>query len=380
MAGIYIHIPFCKQRCIYCDFYSNTQMQHQHRYITALCRELELRRHELVGEEITSIYWGGGTPSQLDAALFQPVFDAIQANYKLASDMEITLEANPDDLSEDYLKSLQPLLFNRISMGVQSFFDDELKFLNRRHTAQVALDAVARCRQYGYENLSIDLIYGLPQQSLSRWQENVAQAIALRVPHISAYSLTFEEGTALERLRQKGEIAECDEELSLAMFRHLTTSLKAAGFEHYEISNFAHSQAYARHNTSYWQEKPYLGVGAAAHSYTQQVRSSNVPNIVAYMDGVEQGCLNREVEELSPDEHYNDLIVISLRTMWGLDLSQVAKRYGEDRRQYALSMAAPHIARGNLLHKEGRLVLSPEGVFISDGIISDLLYLADEDV
>ncbi len=379
MAGIYIHIPFCKRRCLYCDFYSNTDMTLVQSYVDALTQELSLRASELQGEVIESIYLGGGTPTQLERKHFQQLFVCITQLFTLSPLAEITLEGNPDDLTDSYLTTLQGLPFNRISMGVQSFDDRDLKFLNRRHTASEAIACVERCKESGYSNLSIDLIYGLPNQTMAGWIENVAQAIALDVPHISAYSLIYEQGTALYKMWKRGKVKACDEDLVVEMFHRLVRELRKEGYEHYEISNYAKQGAYARHNTAYWQGIPYLGIGAAAHSYTGGRRICNVAHIERYIAGIEQGTPDREVETLTPTDRYNDLIVTSLRTMWGLSLAEVERGFGSDRLAYTLEMASPYIVRNLLLNDGNRLRLSEEGVFLSDGIIADLLYLDDDE-
>ena len=297
MAGLYVHVPFCSKRCLYCDFFSNTEMRYKEPYVAALIREMALRAPYLAGEPIETIYFGGGTPSQLAASDFLQIFEAIQQHFTLTSSMEITLEANPDDLSSAYIRSLRTLPFNRLSMGIQSFHEDDLRLLNRRHTAAQAKEAVDRCQQAGLTNLSIDLIYGLPGQTQTAWEDNLAQALALQVPHLSAYHLTYEEGTALYRLLEEGKVQPVDEELSLSLFHTLIDQLTQAGYQHYEISNFAKPGCYSRHNSSYWTGKAYLGLGPSAHSYNGQEREWNVASLPIYIKGIEAGepQLEREV-------------------------------------------------------------------------------------
>lgn len=375
MAGLYIHVPFCAKRCLYCDFFSNTDMGYKTDYIAALIREMALRAPYLSGEPIETIYFGGGTPSQLSASDFQQLFEAIAQHFTLIPNMEVTLEANPDDLSPAYIQSLRTLPFNRLSMGIQSFHDDDLRLLNRRHTAAQAIAAVDRCQQAGLTNLSIDLIYGLPGQTTAAWEENLTQALALQVPHISAYHLTYEEGTALYRLWEAGKVCPIDEELSLDFFNRLIDRLTAAGYQHYEISNFALPNRYSRHNSSYWTGKPYLGLGPSAHSYNGIEREWNVASLPIYIKGIAEGHPNQEREELDLPTRYNDFIITRLRTQWGIRLDELATTFGKKWLTYCLRQAQPAIRRGLLTQNEGYLRLSRQGLFLSDGIMSDLLWV-----
>ena len=303
MAGIYIHIPFCKTRCIYCDFYSTTRSDLKERYIRALCRELRIRKDYLEGATIETIYFGGGTPSQLDEEDFRQVFATIEEVYGMEHCKEITLEANPDDLTEEYVTRLHRLPFNRISMGIQTFDDVTLKLLNRRHNAMQAIEAVDRCRRAGFENISIDLIYGLPGETDERWERDLKQAVSLNVEHISAYHLTYEEGTRIYELLQAHRIREVDEESSVRFFSVLIDTLDAAGYEHYEISNFCRPGKYSRHNTSYWKGIPYLGCGPAAHSFNTHTREWNVASLEEYMQGIETDRRKFETEYRDKTTH-----------------------------------------------------------------------------
>ena len=378
MSGIYIHVPFCRTRCLYCDFFSNTRMDKKAAWLAALVREIELRRDYLQGVPPSTLYFGGGTPSQLDESDLRTIFDALDRCFDLSQLTEVTLEANPDDLTPDYIAMLRRLPFNRLSMGVQSFDDADLRFLNRRHDRRRALEAVKDCQAAGFENISIDLMYGLPGQTIAGWQANVRQAIALGVPHISAYHLIYEEGTAMQRLLEQGKIEPVGEETSLAMFRLLISELKEAGFEHYEISNFALPGRYSRHNTSYWQQTPYLGLGPGAHSFdglrTRHYNPGALDDYTAAYNDAEPH-LYIEEERLSEDDCYNEAVMTGLRTMWGLDLRLVGERFGQARLDYCLRMAAPHIKEGTLTREGDRLRLTPEGIFISDGIMADLVYV-----
>ena len=378
MAGLYIHVPFCAKRCLYCDFFSSTEKGYKEPYIEALIREMSLRKAYLGGEPLRTIYLGGGTPSQLSVTDLGRIFEAIFRTFKVAGQPEITLEANPDDMRPEYVKALRGLPVNRVSMGVQSFSDENLRFLRRRHTAAQALAAIGCLRRAGFERLSIDLIYGLPGQSVGTWQNDLRQAVALDLPHLSAYNLIYEEGTPLDRLRCEGRVQECDEMLSLQLFETTLDELAAAGYEQYEISNFARPGEYARHNTAYWQGIPYLGLGPSAHSYDGACRRSNPPDLKRYVESMRRGEPFYETESLDADTRYNDRVITSLRTMWGLDLDAVAADFGEERRRYCLRMARPHRTNGLLEISSGRLKLTRRGLFVSDGVMADLLFVGDE--
>lgn len=387
MAGIYIHIPFCKQRCIYCDFYSTTSQEKENRYIEAVCTELELRKQSLP-DPVHTIYIGGGTPSLLNPASVKQLKDCMNRNYRVMPDLEFTVEANPDDISPEWLEAMSRIGVNRISMGVQTFHDGHLKLLRRRHNSERAIQAVLLCQEHGFRNISIDLIYGLPEQTLEEWKADVAQAIALNVQHLSAYALIYEENTALWRMRELNKVQEADEELSLSMFEYLITELKNNGFEHYEISNFGLPGFHSRHNSSYWNDTPYLGCGASAHSFIGMERMYNTANIDQYIKDItrcrEENLPYNEVchcEVLDRYEHYNDRIITGLRTAAGLDLEKLEQDFGTELKNYCLKMAAPHLKENTLQiteengHPQGVLKLSHRGLFLSDGIMSDLLWV-----
>ena len=375
MAGIYIHIPFCKRRCIYCDFFSTTQSEKKADYVHALVRELEMRKDYLDNEEIETIYLGGGTPSQLSQEELEEIFTYIYKVYKVTLDAEITLEANPDDLTPEYVSMLRKLPINRISMGIQTFQEETLKLLHRRHTAQQAIEAFKRCREAGFKNISIDLMYGLPGETLETWEQDLQQAIALHPEHISAYHLIYEEGTALWNLREQNKVEEAEEELSLTLFKTLIERLTKAGYQHYEISNFCLPGLHSRHNSSYWTGKKYLGCGPSAHSFDGISRQWNVSSLEKYLEGIRMGQLVFEIENLDLYTRYNDFVITSIRTCWGMCLSQLRATYGETLYNYCLQMAKPHIRQGVLEIKEDTLKLTSEGIFISDGIMSDLLWI-----
>lgn len=347
-------------------------MSVQEEYVTALCREADMRLHELGGEAIDTLYLGGGTPSQLSAPALQRLFAHLSQYVNFDTCREVTIECNPDDLTAEYVATLCSLPINRISMGVQSFDDNDLCFLRRRHSAQGAIDAVRRCQAAGYDNISIDLIYGLPGQSLQMWQRNIDTAISLGIQHISAYALIYEEGTALMRLKEQGDVKECDEELSLAMYSTLIERLEDAGYEHYEISNFAIEGRRSQHNSSYWNDTPYLGLGAAAHSYDGITRRYNPANTRQYIDSLlrNESCYTEEI--LTTADRYNDMLLTRLRTCEGIDLQHISALFPAQLIDYMHRMAAPHIACGNMEQRDGHLRITRQGIFISDSIISDL--------
>lgn len=375
MAGIYIHIPFCKRRCIYCDFFSTTRSEKKSAYVHALCRELEMRKDYLEGEDIETIYFGGGTPSQLSKEELEEIFTYIYKVYHIRPNAETTLEANPDDLTPEYVEMLRQFPINRISMGIQTFQKETLKLLHRRHTARQAIEAFQRCREAGFHNISIDLMYGLPGETLETWKQDLQQAIALHPEHISAYHLIYEEGTALWNLKEQHRVEEADEELSLTLFSTLIDALTQAGYQHYEISNFCLPEFHSRHNSSYWTGKKYLGCGPSSHSYNGNSRQWNVASLDHYIEGITSGKPDYEIEELDIYTRYNDFVITSIRTCWGMSLSHLRSEYGEELYRYCLRMASPHLDEGVLEIHEDVLKLTRKGIFISDGIMSDLLFV-----
>lgn len=371
--NIYIHVPFCAQRCSYCDFYTQTQMSLRVSYVRGLLRELEMRRSELQPDAtIEHIYLGGGTPSLLSIDELTQIFEQIYRFYPVSSGGEITLEANPDDINREYARGLRELPINRISMGVQSFQEADLKFLNRRHSRAQVYSAVELLRSAGLEEMSLDLIYGLPGQTEATWGDNIRQILSLDVPHISAYHLIYEEGTPLTRMLERGKVTEVSEEASLMFFKMLIERLGEAGYDHYEISNFAKPDHHARLNTGYWLGEHYLGFGPAAHSYDGTTRSYNVPSIEQYTEVLEQGQRKHTGEELTEEHILHEYIMTRLRTMWGVNLDDMTTRFGSDATSTLLSRAEPHLSSGKLIQTDNVLRLTPSGVFVSDGILVDL--------
>ncbi len=359
MAGIYIHIPFCNSRCIYCGFYSTTGLALSQRYVDALCREWQLRESELT-ELVQTIYLGGGTPSQLSIAQLRQLFMALPAGAQ-----EITLEVNPEDVTPEFAQALVELPINRVSMGAQTFNDERLQFLHRRHTSAQVPQAVKSLRQAGISNISIDLMYGFPKESLTDWQYDIEEALKLNVEHLSAYCLMVEEGTPLHRM----DIDPTDEETERQMYEMLIDKLALAGFEHYEISNFARPGYRSRHNSSYWHDIPYIGLGAAAHSYNGTCRQWNISDIHQYMDTIEQDEIPCEREILDDDTRYNDRVTVALRTIDGLDLTTLSDRH----RSYCLKEAQPFLQDGLLRHENHHLILTRNGLFVSDMVMSSLM-------
>lgn len=372
MAGIYIHIPFCKSRCIYCGFYSTTLLDLRKKYINAVCREMELRKN-YIREPFSTIYLGGGTPSLLDEAELTKLFLYINNVYDVDRNAEITMECNPDDITPEFTNMLSRLSINRVSMGAQTFADSRLRLLHRRHNSDEVKHAVKLLREAGIKNISIDLMFGFPDESLSQWKEDISAALALNVEHISAYSLMYEEDTPLWKMLDTGKVKEIDEELSLAMFKELVRQLTDAGYEHYEISNFARPGYRSRHNSSYWHQVPYIGLGAAAHSFALNSRQWNVADLKLYIEKINNGIIPMEREELDNDTTFNDIITTALRTSDGIDLNAMETRLGKRYRNTLISAAGKHLEQGLLEIRHDRLRLTSEGIFISDMVMSDLM-------
>ena len=379
MAGLYIHIPFCKSRCIYCGFYSTTNSELRQRYVDAVCKQMQLSHQD--GEnlgKIETIYLGGGTPSQLTERQLQQLFIYINKVYGMEHVREVTMECNPDDLSQEYVTALSRLPINRISMGVQTFDNNRLRFLHRRHNAEQIPIAIERLRNAGIRNISIDLMYGFPNETPDDWLRDINQALNLDVEHLSAYCLMYEEGTPLYKMINENEelniknpqYIPIDEETELQMYSSLIDCLTMAGYEHYEISNFAKPGYRSRHNSSYWNQTPYTGLGAAAHSYNgYDHRRWNIDNIRQYMEGIENGKPAFDEEVLDDDTRYNDRVMTALRTCEGLDLSALSPIH----RDYCLQQAQRFLADGTLSLQLDRLRLTRKGLFVSNMIMSELM-------
>ena len=373
MSGIYIHIPFCKQACHYCDFHFSTSVKKKPELVEALCQELELRKAEAAGP-VETIYFGGGTPSLLTSEELEHIFEVIFDNYDVAKNPEITLEANPDDLSEEKIKMLAASPVNRLSIGVQSFFEADLKLMNRAHNEKEALESIKTAKKY-FENISIDLIYGIPGMSRERWLKNLDTALKLEVPHISSYALTVEPRTALKSMIEKGKIAPVEEEAAKEHYELMIAVLEEAGFENYEFSNFGKPGYFSRNNTAYWFGKPYLGIGPSAHSFDGSNRKWNINNNSLYIKALQKGQIPEEIEELSTSDRYNEYVMTRLRTKWGISLPEVQEIFGEELLQYLLQESKA-LQEKELLKKEGEyLKVSKKGKFLSDGIAADLFWV-----
>lgn len=385
MAGLYIHIPFCKSRCIYCGFYSTTHTNLKQKYVDSLCGEIKLRAEEISNSKnkknlgsfvndkllINTIYFGGGTPSQLEENQLIQLFNNINDKFAISPSAEITIECNPDDITEDYSKVLGKLPVNRVSLGVQTFNEEQLKFIRRRHDKNAIFYAVEQLRHIGIGNISIDLMYGFPGETIDDWEYDIKNALSLNVEHISAYSLMYEEGTPLHYLLKQGIIKETDEDTSYNMYNILTDRLKDAGYEHYEISNFAIKGFHSRHNSSYWEGIPYIGIGASAHSYDIHTRQWNVSDVETYINSIENGCIPMEFELIDEDTRYNDSITTCLRTSKGLDISILSDKH----RKFCLACAEAFIKQGYVEIINNRLRITKNGLFISDMIMSELMFV-----
>lgn len=371
MAGIYVHIPFCKQRCIYCDFYSTALHGLIEEYIIAVGKEAVMRH---LDGAINTLYVGGGTPSQLSAEQLGKLVNGIARAHDLSRLEEFTVEVNPDDVSVEYVRALNAMGANRISMGIQSFVDTELRAINRRHDANAAIKAIHDIREAGINNISIDLIYGIPRQTLESWKYSVDTAIATGVQHISCYNLSYEPGTRLWMMRERGDVVEVSEDECVEMYNLLTATMREAGYEHYEISNYGLPGFHSRHNSSYWDGTPYLGLGASAHSYDGHSRYYNPPSIKDYIEAINKGVCAVETEDLTWQERYDEMIMISLRTARGLDIDEVKERFGSRAVDYLLDQSQQFVADGTLV-VHGNVMRIPEEAFmVSDNIIRTLMW------
>ncbi|RZJ71663.1 MAG: radical SAM family heme chaperone HemW [Flavobacterium sp.] len=374
MAGIYIHIPFCRQACHYCDFHFSTSMKRKEEMVAALAVELHLRKDELGGEVIETIYFGGGTPSVLTNTEIQFLLDAVYSNYNVSQNPEITLEANPDDLGAERIGDLAMSPINRLSIGIQSFFEDDLKMMNRAHNAAEAMACLTEAVKH-FDNISIDLIYGVPGMTDERWLQNIDTALSFGVPHISSYALTVEPKTVLHKMIKAGAIASPSDEAAQEHFTILVDTLEANGFIHYELSNFAKEGFFSKNNSAYWLGKKYLGIGPSAHSYDGTSRSWSVSNNIIYIKSIQEGTLPSEREELTTTDRYNEYIMTGLRTIWGISLERISTEFGADYLEYLENQENKFIADGLLIIDDGILKTTKKGKFLADGIASDLFFI-----
>jgi oxygen-independent coproporphyrinogen-3 oxidase len=373
MAGIYIHIPFCKQACHYCDFHFSTSLKYKDEVIQSLIKEIKLQKNYLDGKTVETIYFGGGTPSVLSADEINLVINTITGLHTISANAEITLEANPDDLGREKLQALRQTDINRLSIGIQSFFDDDLEWMNRAHRASEAESSVKRAQDTGFENITADLIYGYPLLTDEKWKYNLKKIFELGIPHISSYSMTVEPRTALASFIKTKKQAPMDEQQSAEQFIALMEAMQAHGFEHYEISNFCKPGNYSRHNSNYWRGVKYLGIGPSAHSYNGETRQWNVANNAKYIAALEKSEIPAETETLSETNRLNEYIMTSLRTIWGLDLKKLEKIAAGSTSE--LNKSLPRFfEKGLLLQKENTLFLTQTGKLYADHIASSLFF------
>ena len=374
MSGIYIHIPFCKQACHYCDFHFSTNLKKKDEMVLALAKEIQLRKNEFQDEIVETIYFGGGTPSILSIEDLRFLIDEVYRNYKVVENPEITVEANPDDLTENRIIELSKNKVNRLSIGIQSFFEDDLKMMNRAHNAEEAKKCLETATQY-FDNISIDLIYGVPEMSNEKWLQNIETAMSFGVPHISSYALTVEPKTALHSFIQKGIIPQPDDEVAQEHFHILVDKLSENGFIHYELSNFGKENYFSKNNSSYWLGKKYIGIGPSAHSYDGKNRGWNVSNNSLYIKSIQENKLPIEIETLTKTDRYNEYIMTGLRTIWGVSLERVEQEFGKTYLDYLNRQAAKFIEDHFLFVDDNILRTTKKGKFLSDGIASDLFLL-----
>jgi oxygen-independent coproporphyrinogen-3 oxidase len=372
MAGIYLHIPFCKKACHYCDFHFSTSPQYKDQMLTALSQEMTLRKNYLAGEQIETIYLGGGTPSLLSADEIQVLIGGITDLFEVSPAAEITLEANPDDLNPQKVRELRQTLVNRLSIGVQSFFEEDLKWMNRAHSAGEAQSSIKRVQDAGFENITADLIYGYPLLSKPKWEQNIQQLIELNIPHISSYSMTVEPATALSAFIKKGEQKPMDEGQSAAQFLILMEQLIEAGFEHYEISNFSKPGLYSKHNSNYWEGTSYLGIGPSAHSFNGESRQWNISNNSKYIDQIGLKKIPAEIEILSTENRINEYIMTSLRTSKGMSLKKITERFGSDYSNEVRDGLESFADKNWINLKDQIVTLTTDGKLFADHIASEL--------
>jgi oxygen-independent coproporphyrinogen III oxidase len=374
MAGIYLHIPFCKKICNYCDFYKSAVTSLIPEYLQAVEKELEARVSYLNHEEVQTLYLGGGTPSLLSAEQMKGLFDQIYKQFEISRDCEITLEANPDDITEEYLRELKSVTpVNRLSIGIQSFRDQDLVLLNRRHNVKQALDGIQNALKAGFDNLNIDLIYGIPGMNTVDWEDNLRMAFSQGTKHLSAYCLTVESGTILSKMVLKGKIALAPEEDILDQFAILNAMAEEQGFIHYEISNLARPGYFSKHNSNYWSQEKYLGVGPSAHSYNQSSRQWNVSSVNKYIEAIQKQEPFFEREELDGTSRYNEYVMLSLRTKAGADTNLIAKTFGNDLKKEFCERAQSYIVSGHMVSDGLVFRMTHEGWMVSDRIISELM-------
>ncbi len=375
MSGIYIHIPFCRQKCYYCDFYKTVNTSLTDKFLSALKKEVQQRKNYLGNEPIETIYFGGGTPSVLKENELQDILSFLNQEFKVLPNVEITFEANPDDLSESYLKGIYNAGVNRLSIGIQSFQDEYLKKMNRRHNAKQAVESIENAVKIGIKNISADLIYGLPNLTDNDWKASLNQVFQLPVQHLSAYHLTYHEGTAFYTWLKKGTLKELKEADSISQFNLLVEATQKNGFQQYEISNFAKEEMYSKHNTSYWMGKKYLGLGPSAHSFNGDSRRWNVSHVESYIKALDKNQSYFEEEILGENEKYNEYILTQIRTIWGVSINYIQSNFGGEKATYFLKNIEKYKGTELLIQKNDIFTLSRKGLFISDEIMADLMII-----
>ncbi len=374
MSGIYIHIPFCKQACHYCDFHFSTVMGKKEAMVLALCKELEMRKAEFEGILVETIYFGGGTPSVLNTTELEQLIAVVYENYQVTEQPEITLEANPDDLTSEKILELSESPVNRLSIGIQSFFDEDLKLMNRAHSSEQAMESLSLATRH-FDNISIDLIYGMPNMSEERWSANIEKALSFNIPHISSYVLTVEPKTALFDFVKKGLVKPAEDEVAQAHFDILNETLTTAGYSCYEISSFGKPGYFSKNNSAYWQQKNYMGIGPSAHSFDGHRRGWNINNNPKYIKSIDSGILPMEIEVLSTTDKYNEYVMTGIRTVWGISLDRVQSDFGEEYKKYLMLQADKFIVE-HLLYLDGDVLLATnKGKFLADGIAADLFMI-----
>lgn len=374
MSGIYIHIPFCKQACHYCDFHFSTSLKKKDEMVQALAKEIRLRKAEFADETVETIYFGGGTPSILEVSDLRMLIDEIYKNYAVAEKPEITVEANPDDLSEARIIALSENKINRLSIGIQSFYEEDLKLMNRAHNAEEAKKCLEIATKY-FDNITADLIYGIPGLTNEKWLQNIQTLLDLKIPHISSYALTVEPKTALQKFIKQGTVPQPDDAVAHEQFLMLVDILEANGFVHYELSNFGKPGYFSKNNSAYWLGKKYLGIGPSAHSYDGTNRSWNIANNSLYLKSLAENRLPSEIETLTETDRYNEYIMTGLRTVWGVSLERIKAEFGDNRLRYLLQNAEPYLKDEQLILENNILRTTKNGKFFTDGIASDLFYL-----
>lgn len=375
MAGIYIHIPFCRRKCYYCDFYKTVNTSLKPKFIGALKTEIVQRKSYLENEPVETIYFGGGTPSVLSNNEIAEILKTLHDNFVIAHTLEITFEVNPDDLSKEYLHEIYQSGINRLSIGIQSFNDDILKKMNRRHDAVQAVEAVENAAKTGFNDISVDLIYGLPGLTINQWKSDLKKVFELPVQHLSAYHLTYHEGTAFYTWLKKGTLRELSEAESVSQFQALTEMAKKKGFEQYEISNFAKDRKYSKHNSAYWLGVKYLGLGPSAHSFNGFSRRWNIASAESYIKAMESGLSCSEEEILSENNRYNEYILTRIRTVWGVSIEELKSRFGSEKEEWFLKNIEKYRVTGLVKQQNHIYSLTEKGMFVSDDILTNLMFI-----